>query len=286
MELEILADYSCKCGENPLWHKTEKKLYWTDIETGRLFRLDPATGKHEQIYYGPRVGGFTFQADGSLLLFRDKGNIVLWRDGKEIKTIVKEIPAEAEGRFNDVIADPEGRVFAGTLTDTGKPGRLYRLDRDGKLTLIVDGVGCCNGMAFTADLKKMYFTDSMKFVIYVFDYDRKTGALTNQRDFINTPKDGGYPDGMTIDGKGDIWSARWDGNCVVQYSADGKEKGKITFPVKKVSSVIFGGPNLDEMYLTTAGGEKKNEDGQAAGALYRVKAGVKGVPEFDSRIGM
>lgn len=286
MELEILADYACKCGENPLWHKTEKRLYWTDIETGRLFWLDPKTGKHEQCYYGPRVGGFTFQADGSLLLFRDKGNIVVWRDGKEIKEIVKEIPAEAEGRFNDVIADPEGRVFAGTLTDSGKPGRLYRLDRDGKLTQIVDGIGCANGMAFTADLKKMYFTDSMKFVIYVFDYDRKTGALTNQKVFINTPKDGGYPDGMTIDANGDIWSARWDGNCVVRYSADGKEKQKITFPVKKVSSVIIGGPNMDEMYLTTAGGEKKNEDGQTAGALYRVKAGVKGVPEFESRIGM
>ena len=194
MQLEMIADYGNKCRRKPppLWHPTEKRLYWTDIEKGKMFWYEPATGKHQQCYDGPRVGGMTLQADGSLLLFRDKGNIATWAsDGKEIKTLVKELPAEHEGRFNDVIADPEGRVFCGTLCDNGKPGRLYRVDRDGKLTVVVDGVGCSNGMAFTHVLKKMYFTDSMAFVIYVFDYDRKTGrALTNQKPFINTPRDG------------------------------------------------------------------------------------------------
>lgn len=286
MQIELLADYACKCGENPLWHKLEKRLYWTDIETGRLFWFDPATGKHACCYTGSRVGGFTFQPDGSLLLFRDKGNIVLWRDGREIKTLVESIPAEHEGRFNDVIADPEGRVFCGTLTDTGKPGRLYRLDRDGRLTLLFDGIGCANGMAFTHDLSTMYFTDSGKYVVYAFDYDRLSGNLSRQRPFIQSPPADGFPDGMTIDAQGDIWSARWDGCCVVRFSPQGVEKERVKLPVKKVSSVIFGGANLDEIYLTTAGGDKKDADGPTAGALYRVRGGVKGTPEFDSRIGL
>lgn len=132
------------CGEGPVWHPLEKRLYWTDIETGRMFRYDPASGNHEQFYSGPRVGGFTVQPDGSLLLFRDKGNIALWRNGEIVKTIVEELPEEHAGRFNDVRADPQGRVFCGTLTNAApNTGRLYRLDTDGRITKIRDdGEGC------------------------------------------------------------------------------------------------------------------------------------------------
>jgi len=286
MQRDSIADYSCKCGENPLWNPFDKAMYWTDIETGRLFRYFPASGKHEQIYSGFRVGGFTFQADGSLVLFRDMGNIVVWKDGKVLRTIHDSIRGEEAGRFNDVIADPEGRIFCGTLTDTGRPGRLFRLDRDGSLTQILDGVGCSNGMGFTPDLKRFYFTDSGAYTITVFDYDRKTGGLTNRRPWVQGKKEDGFPDGMTVDANGDVWSTRWDGYCVIQYSPEGVEKNRIVFPTKKVSSCVFGGEDYTDMYLTTAGGEDKKANGFEAGVLYRVKPGVKGVPEFLSKIGI
>ena len=136
LQFEMIANYTCHCGENPLWHPMEKKLYWVDIPTGRMFRYDPASGEHEQCYQDRPIGGFTIQDDGNLLLFRDRGNIVTWRDGKVIQTIVNEIPDEIKTRFNDVIADAEGRVFCGTLPTKSRLGRLYRLDHDGSYELM------------------------------------------------------------------------------------------------------------------------------------------------------
>jgi sugar lactone lactonase YvrE len=284
MDPELIADYACNTGEGPLWHPTERRVYWVDIPAGRIFRYDPATGAHEQCYQGEVVGGFTIQADGALLLFMARGAVKVWREGT-LTTVIEEIPEERESRFNDVHADPEGRVFCGTMPSPAGPGRLYRLDPDGTLTRLLEGVGCSNGMAFTPDLSQMYYTDSGKREIYLFDYDRSTGALTNQRLFQRTPEDEGVPDGMTVDAEGYIWSARWDGGCLVRCAPDGTEERRIHFPAKKVSSVTFGGETYEDMYVTTAGGDHKETDGAGAGALFRVRAGIRGVPEFASRIG-
>ena len=289
MHLEIVADYSDRCGENPLWHPLERKIYWTDILSGKLFWYDPATGKSQQCYEGTMVGGFTIQSDGSFLLFREQGNVVVWRNGRVLKTIIDYIPAERGCRFNDVIADPEGRVYAGTLYEgsgVAKPGNLYRIERDGSYKLLVDGISCSNGMAFTSDLKRFYFTDSLVYKIWLYDYERKTGEITNGRVVIQEGPDDGFPDGMTLDASGDIWSAHWNGWSLNQYTADGILKQKIKFPVKKVSSCIFAGDDLTDMYITTAGGDKKEENGPTAGALYRIKPGVKGIAEFYSKIGL
>ena len=283
MKPELIADYQCVIGEGPLWHPGEKRVYWTDISMGRMFRYDPANEVHEQIYEGDVVGGFTIQEDGSLLLFLAMGAIAIWREG-QFRYVYEEIPNERETRFNDVIADPAGRVFCGTMSTPDRPGRLYRLDADGQLTQVLDDVDISNGMGFTPDRTQMYYTDSPKREIYLFDYNRDTGGITNKRVFVRTPEGEGMPDGLTVDAEGYIWSARWDGSCLVRYTPDGKEDRRIEFPAKKVSSVIFGGEDYTDMYVTTAGGDNKAEEGYGAGALYRVNAGVRGVPEFLSRI--
>jgi D-xylono/L-arabinono-1,4-lactonase len=299
MEPELIADYQCVTGEGPLWHPDEERLYWTDIPTGRLFRYDPASGAHEQVYQGEVVGGFTIQADGALLLFMARGAVKAWRQG-EMRTILDEIPAERTTRFNDVIADPEGRVFCGTLSPrhdfgraevAGEPahsGRLYRLDPDGTLTPLLEGVGVSNGMGFTPDRRQMYYTDTPTREISLFDYDRDSGAITNRRPFVVVPQvEGeGFPDGMTVDAEGYVWSARWDGGCLVRYAPDGTEDRRIRFPARKVSSAVFGGPDYADLYVTTAGGNDKQANGPGAGALFRLRPGVRGVPEFPSRIGL
>ena len=281
---ELIADYQCQIGENPLWHPLERRLYWTDITGGRLFRYDPATGKHEQCYSGPPVGGFTIQADGTLLLFMARGAIAQWRDG-QFDYIVEEIADEQESRFNDVIADPIGRVFCGTMPTPTRPGRLYRLDLDGVLHLLLEGIGISNGMAFTLDRRQMYYTDSEALCIYIFDYDEKTGALTNQRVWLRTPEGAGTPDGMTVDSQGYVWSARWDDSALYRYTPDGLEERRIAFPARKVSSVIFGGDDLNDLYVTTALMDgTKGEEGAGAGALFRLRLGIRGLPEFFSRV--
>jgi len=283
MEPELIADYACVCGEGPLWHPKEERLYWVDIPKGRLFRYSPASGQHEKCWEGDPIGGFTVQQDGALLLFMAKGAVRIWREGG-LTTVLEEIPDERETRFNDVIADPAGRVFCGTMPAPNRPGRLYRLDTNGRLTKLLDGIGCSNGMGFTPDRKRMYYTDTRAHTIYLFDYEKKTGALANQRPFVQSlPAEGG-PDGMTVDAEGCVWSARWDGSMLVRFSASGKELLRVPFPAKKVSSVIFGGKDYDEVYVTTAGGDHKDTDGPLAGGLFRLKPGVKGVPEFCSKV--
>ena len=282
----IVADFACETGENPLWHPTEKKLYWTDIPTGRLFRYDPATDGAEQIYEGRPVGGFTFQHDGSLLLFRDKGNVVVWQNGKELRTIVDQIPDEVNSRFNDVFADPEGRVYCGTMSTDDRKGRLYRLDPDGSYRIMVEGVGVPNGMGFTLDGKQMYFTDSLAATIWLFDYDRDTGDLTNQRPFVELDKAHGLPDGMTVTTDGDVWTARFNGSSVCRFKSDGTFVEKIDLPgATQITSLIFAGEELSDMYITSAGASKKPDTGEHAGSLFHCRPGAKGRPEFYSRIG-
>lgn len=287
-ELELIADYPCHTGENPLWHPDEQKVYWVDIPPGTLYRHDPATGENEVFEMGEAVGGFTLQEDGALLLFMARGGVREWREGR-LRPVIEEIPEERDNRFNDVIADPEGRVFCGVMSTERRAGRLYRLDPDGALATLVEGVGTSNGLGFTPDGKGLYYTDSPRREIYLYDYDRATGAIDNRRVFVKVPEEEsvrpeGKPDGLTVDAEGCVWSARWDGHCVVRYDPDGVEMRRLTFPTRKVSSVTFGGPDYSDLYATTAGGHERDANGATAGALYRLRPGVTGVPEFRSRV--
>jgi D-xylonolactonase len=200
--------------------------------------------------------------------------------------IIDEIPEERDGRFNDVATDPAGRVFCGTMPIGDRLGKLYLLDLDGTMTPVVDGVNISNGIGFTPDERKMYYTESMARSIYLYDYDRGTGAITNRSVFLQTPDDGSIPDGMTVDAEGHVWSARWDGSSLYRYTPDGVEERRVMFPAKKVSSVVFGGDDLTDMYVTTAGGNDKVGEGHGAGALFRMNLGIRGKPEYLSRIGL
>ncbi len=283
---EMVADCLCQTGENPLWHPAERKLYWTDIPAGKLFRFDPAAETWEECWHGDPVGGFTLQADGALLLFMARGAIARWRGGK-LEYLRRETEGEQDSRFNDVIADPRGRVFCGTMKTPERKGRLYRLDTDGSLHLVFDGIAVPNGMGFTPDRKRMYWTDSDARQIYLSDYDEETGELTNRRIWLELAEDQGKPDGLTVDSEGYIWSAHWNGSAVCRYTPDGAETIRIEFPAKKVSSVSFGGNNYEDLYVTTAlNSGTRSSEGAGAGALFRLRPGVRGVPEFNSRVGM
>ena len=292
MEPELIADYRNEVGEGPLWNPLEKRLYWVDIPKGRIYRFDPATGAHELFFEVNVVSGLTVQEDGALLLFMEKGSVAVLRDGK-LSCVIEELPGEAENRFNDVIADPGGRVFCGTMPlDPNRAmagerlGSLYRLDPNGSITRLMGGLGIANGMGFTPDRKRMYFTDSIDRRIYLFDYDVDTGNITNGRVFLETPTGQGFPDGLTVDAEGYVWSARAGASTLYRYTPEGVEDTAIRFPARLVSSVAFGGADLTEVYITTIGGSNREEEGPGAGALFRLKPPCRGMPEFFSRVGL
>ena len=288
----ILIDSNHSNAENPLWHPHHQYLYWTDIPVGEMFRYDPDTGTYEQIYQGEPVGGFTIQEDGTLLLFKTKGTVEIWNEGK-ITTVIDSIPEAWDTRFNDAIADPEGRVYSGIMATENTEGRLYCIDRDGSYRVVVDNLLLPNGMGFCSDYKYFYLTDSDRRTIYRFDYDRTSGNLTNQQTLIVVPENEGVPDGMTIDSEGYIWSARWDGSHVYRYSPDGEEVMRIELPTEKVSCVTFGGQDYDRLFISTARGENEcdslkekwlPDNYNPSGDIFHHQIGIKGRPELLSRI--
>lgn len=213
----------------------------------------------------------------------DRGTVALLKDGA-LTQIVAEIPGEESSRFNDVIADPLGRIFCGTMSTSESNGTLYRLERNGSVHPVVEGVGCSNGLAFTPDRRGLYYTDSFAREIYLFDYNIEDGSLCNRRVFTRFDEEDGMPDGATVDAEGGLWSALWDGGCIVRLLPDGSVDKTINFPTRKTSSLIFGGDRYSDIYVTTAGGNNKAEDGKLAGALFRLSIGIEGLAEFSSCI--
>lgn len=274
--------------ENPLWHPQHKCIYWSDIPEGKLFRFFPNKDQHECVHSGEPIGGFTIQSDGSLLLFRTKGTVEIWQEEK-IATVISEIPEAIETRFNDVIADPKGRVFAGTMGAGGVDGNLYRIDLDGSYQRVVEGLVIPNGMAFSDDYRTFYMTESHKRVIYKFDYDVESGRLSNQKVHIQVPENEGIPDGMTIDAEKYLWSARWDGSAVYRYDPEGKEIMKIELPVARVSSITFGGEGYRQIFISSAklddAPETKNmKQEDMAGNIFSLDSTVSGRPELLSKV--
>ncbi len=285
-KVRAIANYHCSTGENPIWDTDKHVLYWSDIPNGKIFEYYPATGEHREIYSGEQVGGFTIQEDGTLLLFR-VDDIAVRRNDGSVETVIK-FTNDGMSRFNDVFADPEGRVYAGTMGDDMRGG-LYRVDIDGSVTCLFKGTNCSNGMAFSPDLKTFYWTDTSSKTIFMFDYERTTGELTNRRKFVVVIDDGRnqLPDGMTVDVEGNVYSAQWNGSDIVKYDPSGKVIDVIEMPVGKISSVVFGGESMRDLYITTAGGDPVNDgDCMADGTLYCVNTDTKGRMEFRSRIGL
>ena len=186
--------------ENPLWHPQHQYLYWTDIPAGEMYCYYPQTETYEQIYDGEPVEGFTIQENGALLLFKTKGTVEIW-DEKQITTVIPEIPAARNSRFNDAISDPEGRVHSGTMATENSDGKLYRIDPDGSYHVMAENLLVPNGMGFCSDYQYFYLTDSDHRTIYRFNYDRATGNLTNQEPYIVIPENEGVPDGLKMPSK-------------------------------------------------------------------------------------
>ncbi|MFQ3669064.1 MAG: SMP-30/gluconolactonase/LRE family protein [Fimbriimonadaceae bacterium] len=275
---ELRIDCRCRLGEGVLWNSDEARLYWVDIEAGRLYRWDLA-GDPEHFDLAAKLGGFVFGDDGSILLFGEDGLIRRWDGGEP--TVVAQAPGEVGGRFNDVSATPSGEVLCGTMPIGDRPGTLYLLDLGGNLTPILPDVGCSNGIGFSPDRKWVYFTDTRRRTIYRSPLEAPfLPATFRPEPFIVVPEGRGGPDGLCVDAEGGIWSARWGGNGVVRYTPDGEEDFWVELPVPQATSCAFGGPDLRTLFITSAG-----YDGpEIAGGLFSAEVPFAGQPEPTARV--
>lgn len=293
----IVADYSCHVASSPLWHSEEKRLYWVDAPRGRLFRHTPESRTHEQVHQGGSIGGLAVQADGSLLIVMENGAVKIWRE-TGILTVTDSITGAEGFRIGGVVADASGRlVFAAVpagptapggpaLPAGGHTGRLYRLDPDGTVVKLLEGISALGGASFTPDGTGLYCVGCHRRAISLFEYEQSTGALSNPQVFVTFPESLGVPRGVAVDAKGFLWCAAQGGSCVVRFSPAGREQERVYFPATLVTGIAFGGEDLRDLYVTTAGGEDKKENGPGAGALYRVRPGARGTAGFRSRVGM
>ncbi len=273
--MDILVNAGCKLGENPLWDERKSCLYWTDIDGGTLHCY--RENQHNVIYRGDKVGGFTLQEDGSLLLFR-VSDIARLEPGGEAETLLTVQEGGME-RFNDVIATPGGDVFAGTVGSSETSGGVYRIFRNGVVEQLWDGSHVANGMGFSPDLKYFYWTDSAARHIYRFYYDETTHKLSGRELICDVHDTEGFPDGLAVAADGSFFSARYGGGILVHHAGNGRVLERLELNAENVTSAAFGGVGLKKLYVTSAAG-----GGTEAGAVFEHNAGVAGRPEFRSQV--
>lgn len=270
-------------GEGVNWDPTRQCLYWVDILEHELHIHDPATGADRTIDVGQAIGAAVPTADGDLLLAMHHG---FYRLDLETEALTPICDPEADlpnNRFNDGKCDPAGRFWAGTmqLEGQGTTGALYRVDPDLSVHKQFGDVGISNGLAWSPDYTTMYYIDTVTHEVAAFDYDHATGAIANRRAVISFGAHLGHPDGMTIDEEGMLWVCFFGGGRVARFHpGSGEELTEIRLPASNVTNCVFGGPDLDTLFVSTARvalTEEQLAEQPQAGNLFRVKPGVRGL---------
>lgn len=264
-------------GEGPVWHDGWGGLRWVDMLAGDVLTLD-AAGTVQRSHVGTVVAALRPRTDGSAVVALERGFAWANTDLTDI-TPLGEIWSDPTVRMNDGGCDPDGRLWCGTMAYDAAPGRgaLYRLDTDGTVTRELTSVTISNGLCWSPDGTRAYYVDTPTQRIDVFDYDRDTG-LHHRRPLVEIPADTGAPDGLTVDAEGGVWVALWGGSAVHRYAPDGALTEVVSVPVRQVSACAFGGPQLDELYVTTSRQGLGAQAESAAGALFRAGVPVRGLP--------
>ncbi|MGN6598500.1 MAG: SMP-30/gluconolactonase/LRE family protein [Actinomycetes bacterium] len=281
-ERDVLVRDAGDLCEGPCWDVGTQTLVFVDILAGAVNVVDPATGSRSRHLLGAPVGAVAPRTGGGWVAAVERGFLLLdagWRREGEVVAA----PGQGAGtRFNDGGCDPSGRFWAGTLSYDGAPGAaaLYRFDPDGSVRQLLGGVTNSNGIAWSPDGTRVYYVDTGLGRVDRLDLDAATGEVVGRTTVIRVPSSEGLPDGLTIDAEGHLWLALWGGGCVRRYTPDGELQQVLELPVELVTSPCFGGPALDELFITTARDGLSDTDLAAqplAGSVFRWRPGVRGL---------
>jgi D-xylonolactonase len=284
--IEIVADEKNRYGESPCWDAVAGRLLWVDNFSGDLYSHVPATRSTRQIAAGIPLNAVAVNHDGRLVIAGAEGILLLDGAGG-----LEQVIAEHDGEqlvFNDITVGPDGWIYGGTFhwgaNGLERHGRLLLIRGDGTATVLDDGITLSNGLGFSPDGRTLYFTDTMERTIHRYDVDVATGLVHDRRVFVAVPRTEGLPDGLAVDAEGFVWSAQWYAGEVVRYDPDGRVERRLAVPAQQVSSVAFGGAELADLYVTSAGEYWPSDmqppafdpAGPMGGQLYRCRPGMLG----------
>jgi sugar lactone lactonase YvrE len=282
IRVEALVRGEDMLGESPLWDERSDQLYWIDSRGPAVKRVTP--GRHDvaSVAVPEVVGSIAFRERGGLLAATRSGIHFLDPATGALETAVRPEPQHPDHRFNDGRCDRQGRFWAGTMSDVRRDpvGSLYRLDPTLSCTKLRNAIIIPNSLAWSPDGRTMYFADTNRHTIWAWDYEPSTGTASRERVFVDTGD--GRPDGSCVDADGCLWNAEYGGGRLVRYTPAGKVDRVLPLPVDNPTCCCFGGPGLDELYITTARQRLTPEQLAAkplAGSVLVARPGVRGLPE-------
>jgi sugar lactone lactonase YvrE len=283
-------------GESPLWHPSEQVLYWCDIPGHALNRFDPNSGAHTHWPFDTDLSCCVPLMEGGLLLSLRSGLVRFDTHSGAVEPLIDAPYDTAIERFNDGKADPQGRLWVGTIHDRREPkAALYRYAA-GRIERMAGDITVSNGLAWSPDAHTLYWADTHAHAVYAFDFERAGGAITNRRVFAQfagkAPNQdlsgyGGRPDGAAMDVEGHYWCAMFEGARLLRIAPDGLIVREVPLPVRCPTMPCFGGADLQTLYITTAR-EKRPADELAreplAGCVLQMRVDVPGLPANYARL--
>ena len=273
-----------RLGEGPLWDPQQQVLYWVDSIGCRIRRLDPSTGEVQNWPVAEQIGSMALRDSGGAVIALKSGFHFFDFDSGTATPIIDPEPGEDRTRFNDGKVDKQGRFLAGSMDMPGineMLGSLYRLDADLKLSKLRENVGVSNGPCFSPDGSTFYFADSPRRMIWAYDYDGATGDVSNMRTFVDLHPLDAFPDGATVDADGCLWCAFVTRGQIGRFSPEGELIRTVDVPTDHPSSVMFGGPGLDTLYMTSIWEFRQAKtENDANGHLFAIRGlEAVGLPE-------
>jgi sugar lactone lactonase YvrE len=278
---EVVLDTRARLGEGPVWDERTQSLYFVDVLNHRLHQYFPDRGTARTFEVGDMIGCVAFTRGDELILGLKKSIASLDTTTGAITCLLPLEEDRPKNKLNDGKCDSAGRLWIGSFSREEGKAAHYRYDPDGSLHVMQEGMTGSNGLGWSPDESLFYLTDSGEKQIFVYDFRADTGEISNRRVFADLSDREHTPDGLAVDADGFVWSAQFDGGYVIRLDADGRETDRLELPVPRTTSCAFGGPEGDDLYVTTAAvglSEEEIEQGFHAGDLFRVELGIPGLP--------
>lgn len=281
LNAQLLLNTQSTLGEGAIWNHIDQTLYWVDIDQHLLHWLDPISNLHDTATLPKKITTVVPTLKGGLLIALEDGIYNYNKTTSELS--LRQANPEnniTKNRFNDGKCDPAGRFWVGTIGKE-KSAALYCMDANYTLQTMETNITNSNGILWSPDQKTMYYIDTPTYKVVAYDFDNKTGLVSNPQTVITIPTTMGRPDGATIDSEGMVWVAIWGGYCVSRWNPQtGKLISIVEVPSKNITSCAFGGENLDTLYITSAKGQATTDEllqYPNSGSLFSIKPGVTGI---------